>query len=183
MVDDFNPVFIEQIIENALMNAAVKFFENDINQTIRSISQGRRDVCMYFSQAISEQIAEHISQKHKQIKAVYDFELDPSAIRVLEDASLAGGTFDTNLIVWVESNKEKITESMHGLKGIIETTLGNLLPKGLDAPRADFRFAITVVNDHDIRDRKGKMVDGVFVKENDLQEDVDWANRTPEDVR
>ena len=36
---------------------------------------------------------------------------------------------------------------------------------------------------NDIRDRKGKMVDGVFVKENDLQEDVDWANRTPEDVR
>ena len=36
---------------------------------------------------------------------------------------------------------------------------------------------------NDIRDRKGKMVDGIFVKENDLQEDIDWANRTPEDVR
>ena len=52
MVDEINPIYIEQIIEDALMHTAVRFFDNDIQQTLSAISQGRRDVCMDFSHSV-----------------------------------------------------------------------------------------------------------------------------------
>jgi hypothetical protein len=166
MAEEINPILVEQIIEDALMNSAVRLFDNDIQQALRAIFQGRRDVCMHFTHVVADEVAEYISTIFMQTKAIYDYELDPSAIRVLEDDTLTASTFDMNLIVWTGRNKEKIAPVMQQLERELKANVDQLLSTIDSSPDAKFQFSITVVTDEDVKQRRevGIIVHGEILR-------------------
>jgi hypothetical protein len=171
MSNNINPIHIEQIIEDALMNSSVRFFDGDIQHTLAAIFQGRRDVCKSFAHSILEMIADYVQERFEKIKGIYTYEIDPAAIRVLKDDSMTASTIDMNLVLWVEGKKRKIRPLAVRLKKVFSETLNSVLSRRQGELKAVFQLDISLVSDKDVEEGRGL---GVIVHSEIIRSEQVW---------
>lgn len=92
----------DQIVQHALSYCAERYFQGDIYQLRSALGDRRREASMAFASKLGCLVAEQMGVLFPAARGVFTFEMDPSQLRVHEDALKIIDQEIINLLVWVE---------------------------------------------------------------------------------
>jgi hypothetical protein len=82
--EQMTQALVDQMVQKALAVCSEMHFSGDSQQTIESLRSGRCDIILDFSSSIGGQIAEYLGQMDKNVKAVYEYRIEPDTMRAQE---------------------------------------------------------------------------------------------------
>lgn len=161
----------DHMVKEALTYCAETFFEGDIQRARQALSQGRRDICVGFSSSLGRQIAEYLGQMDKTVKAVYEYKIDPSTIRVQDEDFSPSRTIGINLVAWVERKNAAFS----ALAATLEKVLAESQKK-IEIDDTDIAYTpldIKMVDDDDVQEGRGY---GVIIRSELVRSNQIWPH-------
>jgi len=96
----------EKMIQDSLDSCVQTHFDGRLGDLILALQRSRQDICLSFSRFLSRQVANFLGNQVTGIKAVFQYDLDPSGIRALEEEISFHQGCGINLVVWFEGEQE-----------------------------------------------------------------------------
>lgn len=164
----------DEMVEQAVVYCARRKFNGNLEQTRLALRQGRCDACLYVFNSLVSQISEYLDNLDKTVKAVYEFEIEPSDLHsqtggtvqredtqvyptdnsaIPSAARVVEGKRGLNLVAWVDRK----SAALGSLSMTLETALAMSRRKlnCKNATPACFTLSIHMADDLDIVDQRG----------------------------
>jgi hypothetical protein len=163
---------VDQMADQAVNYCAGRMFGGDKQQALRSLQQGRCDVCGLLSTQLVKQVGEYLGQVDKKVKAVYEFEPEVASLRPKVGIRPGiGPKQGINLVTWVDRKSAALT----ALGSALEISLGESRRKlgCRNATPACYTLGIHMVDDIDVQERRGY---GVVVNSTYIRTSKVWPS-------
>jgi hypothetical protein len=146
--------FVDQVIENAILAGAKKFFSGDTQLILASISQERSDIHYFLANHIATQLGEYLGQANPSIKGIFLYEPEYLAASMKKTSILQPvRRISVNLLVWLhqtDAELEKIKKDL--VDGFIKPGI-QAINKGKERP--DITLDIQFVDDVQVAENLG----------------------------
>lgn len=161
----------DRMIEDAIALCAARYFEGDIQLALEALRKGRRDVRLEFTQAIGRQISEYLGQMDRTVKAVYDYEIDPTSLRAFNQDVTSAQKVGINLVAWVDRK----SAALSALVATMETVLNQSQKKfGLGETEVPYiPLNVVMVDNQDVQEGRGY---GVIASSELIHSSQVWPN-------
>jgi hypothetical protein len=151
--EQMTQAMVDQMVQEALAVCAEMHFSGDLQQAIESLRSGQCDVILDFSSSIGGQIAKYLGQIDKTVKAVYEYHIDPGAMRAQEGDLASAWVVGINLVAWVERKSAALEALVATLELVLSQSLQGL---GLiDRDTVHIPLDVKMIDDGNIRERRG----------------------------
>lgn len=142
------------LVNTAISDCASRNFSGNTNQVLDALRQGRCDVCRVFTDHLTYQIGQYLSQIDKNLKAVIKYEPEPASLQPKAAGQpLSEKRRGINLIAWVDRKSAALTSLGSTLEPSIAASR-----KKLDCPNAlpsCFNLDIQMVDDREVLEARG----------------------------
>jgi hypothetical protein len=178
--DKSTDMHIDQVLTNTMVEKAVVEcarinFAGNVRRLRQSLLEGQCEYCRCLSENLVAQICEYLGQLDTTVKAVYHYEpLDVSQPATSLDTSKAHNGI--NLIVWVNRKSAALGALVNTLEVSLAASQRQL--GCINATPACFTLDVTMVDDHDIQERRGL---GLLVDNYGLRSQRVWQRASQTD--
>lgn len=140
------------LVEGAVDKTAREFHGGNVTTTVQGLQRGRRDVWGVFIEHVAADVAVLLGETEERVQAVYRYVVDPTRLRVQEEAFEGGQEMALNLVVWCRGENEKLHERISGLIDQLTRDLNNI---GLALDEEHTLINIHLVDDQEVRQARG----------------------------
>ena len=142
----------EKMIRDCLDSCAQTYFEGNLGDLILALQRSRQDICLSFSTLLSSRVVNFLVNLVTGIKAVFQYDLDPTGIRALEDEISIHQGCSLNLVVWYEGEVKLPVSRIDDFQAALTTAGNRLIYEGLEN---GLSIQIDFVRKKQIRSNKG----------------------------
>jgi len=152
-----------EMVREAVAFCAEKAFAGDSQQARQALQQGRCDVCGYVSSSLVRQVGEYLGQMDKTVKAVYQFEPEPTSARPqvvpsnqdwgTKGIKSSGIRTGINLVAWVDRKSAALNALGETVEAVLAESRRGLGCK--NATPACYTLEVEMVDDKDVLERRG----------------------------
>jgi hypothetical protein len=140
------------MVEKAVAACAEVSFAGNVRRMRQALLEGKCEHCRRVSENLVDQICEYLGQVDNTVKTIYHYE--PTDISLASTGKEPRDAHNgINLIVWVNRK----SPALSALISTLETTLATSQRQlgCINATPSCFTLDVTMVDDHDIRERRG----------------------------
>jgi hypothetical protein len=153
---EINSGLADQMVKNAVKKSAVKYLDGNIQHTISSLQEGRRDICIAFAHFLALEVAEYLGKMDKTVKAIYEYSVDPRSVRVHEKDKIPSEAIGINLVSWVERKSAALRELVVTLNTVLSEAEQKL---GFGDPEfTHFPLDLKMVDNEEVHNQHGYAV-------------------------